>query len=43
MIANTAESALICINALAADGQPRSSPLYTVMTMAKTLEFDPAG
>lgn len=42
MIANTAESALICINALAADGPPRSSPLYTVMTMANTLEFNPA-
>lgn len=38
MPASTALSALLCIDALNAAGQPRSSPLSTVMTMATTLE-----
>ena len=38
MPASTALSALLCIDALNAAGQPRNSPLSTVMTMATTLE-----
>ena len=38
MPASTALSALLCIDALNAAGQPRSSPLSTVMAMATTLE-----
>ena len=39
MIATTAHAAQLCIDALSASGNARSSPLYTVMTMANTLEF----
>lgn len=38
MPASTALSALLCIDALNAAGQPRNSPLSTVMAMANTLE-----
>ncbi|AKA81543.1 transketolase-like TK C-terminal-containing protein [Pseudomonas synxantha] len=38
MPASTAHSALRCIDALDTAASPRSSPLYTVMTMANTLE-----
>jgi len=38
MPASTAHSALRCIDALATAASPGSSPLYTVMTMANTLE-----
>jgi len=39
MPASTANAAQLCIDALSSTGKPRSSPLYTVMTMANTLEF----
>jgi len=38
MTASTERSALICIDALNAAQQPNCSPLYSVMTMANTLE-----
>jgi pyruvate dehydrogenase E1 component len=38
MTAATERSALICIDALNAAQQPRCSPLYSVMSMANTLE-----
>lgn len=38
MTASTERSALLCIDALNAAQQPRCSPLYSVMTMANTLE-----
>lgn len=39
MLASTANAAQLCIDALNAAEPSRSSPLYTVMTMANTLEF----
>ena len=42
MTASTAQSARICIDTLNDQQPPRSSPLYTVMAMANTLEFHPA-
>ena len=39
MPASTAHAAQLCIDALSAAGDSPSSPLYTVMTMANTLEF----
>lgn len=42
LISRTALAAQICIDTLSASDQPRSSPLYTVMAMANTLEFNPA-
>ena len=39
MPASTANAAQLCIDALNAAEPSRSSPLYTVMTMANTLEF----
>ncbi|SUD30749.1 pyruvate dehydrogenase E1 component [Pseudomonas fluorescens] len=42
MTASTAQSAQICIDILNDQPPPRSSPLYTVMAMANTLEFSPA-
>jgi len=38
MLASTAHAAQLCIDALSATGDSRSSPLYTVMNMANTLE-----
>lgn len=42
LTASTAQSAQICIDTLNNQQPPRSSPLYTVMAMANTLEFNPA-
>ncbi|NVZ18642.1 transketolase-like TK C-terminal-containing protein [Pseudomonas costantinii] len=39
MTTTTAHSAQLCIDALSTTGHTSSSPLYTVMTMANTLEF----
>ncbi|MBT2374575.1 transketolase-like TK C-terminal-containing protein [Pseudomonas fluorescens] len=38
MTANTVQSALLCIDALSAEGKLPSSPLYAVMAIADTLE-----